>query len=100
MGDFIDVTQREGLKGFNFEPLNQAALESAIQNCLKDSRHAKSYAQNNIDVSKAVSMQTVASVQLQLLKQVQKGRFNHLRRAQNSALHMKYQDSYAKSSHA
>lgn len=86
MGDFIDVTEREGLKGFNFEPLNQAALETAIKDCLEDDVLAQSLAKNNIDVSKGVTMNTVASIQLQLLKQKKTGAFNKVRRAKNSAV--------------
>ena len=86
MGDFIDVTEREGLKGFNFKALNQAALERAVIQCLEDEAFAQSLAQNNIEISKGVTMNTVASIQLQLLKQIKSGNFNKVRRAQNSAL--------------
>ncbi len=89
MGDFIDVTEREGLKGFNFKPLDQAALEMAIKQCLEDEVFAQSLAQNNIDVSKGVTMSTVASIQLQLLKQIKSGKFNKVRRAKNSAVMIK-----------
>lgn len=86
MGDFIDVTEREGLKGFNFKPLNQAALETAIEECLKDGDLAQSLAQNNIEVSKGVTMNTVASIQLQLLRRTKLGNFKTVRRAKNSAV--------------
>lgn len=89
MGDFIDVSEREGLKGFNFKPLDQAALEMAIKQCLEDDVFAQSLAQNNIDVSKSVTMSTVASIQLQLLKQIKSGKFNKVRRAKNSAVMIK-----------
>lgn len=94
MGDFVDVTEREGLKGFNFEPLNQSAIEEAIQSCLNDTNLAQSYAKNNIDISKGVTMQTVASIQLQLLRKTKTNRFNSLRRAENCALHMLLQDKF------
>ena len=94
MGDFIDVTKREGLTGFNFKPLDQAALEQAIKSCLDDTELAQSHAQNNIEVSKGVTMHTVASIQLQLLKKVKGGKFNQLRRAKNRALRVQ-QDDYA-----
>jgi len=89
MGDFIDVTEREGLKGFNFKPLDQVALEMAIKQCLEDDVFAQSLAQNNIDVSKGVTMSTVASIQFQLLKQIRSGKFNKVRRAKNSAVMIK-----------
>jgi len=44
MGDFIDVTEREGLKGFNFKPLDQSALEATITESLQDDPTAQSYA--------------------------------------------------------
>jgi len=89
MGDFIDVTEREGLTGFNFKPLNQSALEQAIETCLADTQLGQSYADTNIDVSKGVTMGTVVSIQLQLLKKVRAGKFNRLRGADNRALQVK-----------
>lgn len=89
MGDFIDVTEREGLSGFNFKPLDQTALQSAITECLKSEDRAQAFAQNNLDVSKGVTMQTVASIQLQLLRKVKTGKFNNLRNARNTALHIR-----------
>lgn len=88
MGDFIDVTEREGLKGFNFKPLDQAALEVAITDCLDDAVTAQSYAENNINVSQGVTMHTVASIQIQLLKKAKTRQFNKVRRAKNAALHI------------
>ena len=88
MGDFIDVTEREGLKGFNFKPLDQSALEAAITDCLEDHVIAQSYAENNLDVSKGVTMHTVASIQLQLLKKTRTRNFNKIHREKNSALHI------------
>jgi len=70
LGDFVDVTEREGLKGFNFTPLDQKALEESILECLNSSE------------------QTVASIQLQLLRKTKTGNFNVLRRAKNSALRL------------
>ena len=86
MGDFVDVTEREGLRGFNYEPLNQPALELAIKCSLSDLDHAQNYADNNIAVSNGVTMGTVASIQLQLLKGAKAKKFNTLRQARNAAL--------------
>jgi len=88
MGDFVDVTEREGLKGFNFTPLDQKALEESILECLNSSELGQSYADNNLHVSKGVTMETVASIQLQLLRKTKTGNFNVLRRAKNSALRL------------
>jgi len=88
MGDFIDVTQREGLQGFNFKALDQQALVTAIKTCLNNAKQAQSYAQNNLDVSKGVTMNTVASIQLQLLKATKQRKFNAVKHAKNTALHI------------
>ena len=88
MGDFIDVTEREGLKGFNFTPLDQQALEDSISECLETPELGQKFADNNLEVSKGVTLDTVASIQLQLLKKTKTGNFNALRRAKNSALHL------------
>jgi glycosyltransferase involved in cell wall biosynthesis len=88
MGDFIDVTEREGLKGFNFTPLDQKALENSIAECFQKPGLGQSYAENNIHVSKGVTMETVASIQLQLLKKTKSGNFNVLRNAKNAALRL------------
>jgi len=89
MGDFIDVSEREGLTGFNFKPLDQAALESAISESLTSEERAQSYADNNLDVSSSVTMHTVASIQLQLLNRAKDKKFNSLRRAKNRALRVR-----------
>ena len=88
MGDFIDVTEREGLKGFNFTPLDQQALEDSISECLETPKLGQNFADNNLKVSKGVTMNTVASIQLQLLRKTKAGNFNVLRRAKNSALRL------------
>ena len=88
MGDFIDVTEREGLKGFNYTPLDQKALEDSITECLEASELGQGFADNNLHVSKGVTMDTVASIQLQLLRKTKTGNFNVLRRAKNSALRL------------
>ena len=88
MGDFIDVTEREGLRGFNFTPLDQKALENSISKCIEDPALGQSFADSNRDVSTGVTMHTVASIQLQLLRKTKTGNFNALRRAKNSALRL------------
>lgn len=92
MGDFIDVSEREGLQGFNFKPFSQPALEQAILECFTSPSSAQMIADENLDVSKGVTMNTVASIQFQLLKQVKAKKFKSLRQAKNSAL--KIQQNY------
>jgi len=86
MGDFIDVSEREGLQGFNFKPLDQSALERAIIESLNTPSRSQSIADDNLDVSKGVTMDTVASIQFQLLQRAKDKSFNKLRSAKNSAL--------------
>ena len=92
MGDFIDVSEREGLQGFNFKPLDQSALEQAILDCFRAPELAQAYANNNLEVSKGVTMKTVASIQLQLLKRAKAKRYKTLSQAKNAAL--KIQQNY------
>ena len=86
IGDFIDVSEREGLQGFNFKALDQSALEQAILDCFNEPNRAQRIAEDNLAVSKGVTMNTVASIQFQLLKQVKIKKFYELRRAKNTAL--------------
>ena len=86
MGDFIDVSEREGLQGFNFKALDQPALEQAILDCFNAPNRAHKIAKDNLAVSKGVTMDTVASIQFQLLKQVKVKKFYELRQAKNAAL--------------
>ena len=86
IGDFIDVSEREGLQGFNFKALDQSALEQVILDCFNEPNRAQRIAEDNLAVSKGVTMNTVASIQFQLLKQVKIKKFYELRRAKNTAL--------------
>lgn len=88
MGDFIDVTEREGLMGFNYTPLDQKALENSIAECLDNSELGQGFATRNLNISKGVTMDTVVSIQLQLLRKTKTGNFNALRKAKNSALRL------------
>lgn len=90
MGDFVDVSEREGLQGFNFTPLSQAALEQAILECFNAPNRSQAYADNNLDVSKGVTMNTVASIQFQLLQHTKAKTFKTLRQAKNSALKIQH----------
>ena len=95
MGDFIDVSEREGLQGFNYKALDQAALEAAIIDSFKNTKLAQSYADNNLNVSSGVTMDTVASIQIQLLKRAKDKKFNKLRRMKNKALRVRQNDLLA-----
>ncbi|MEP1230173.1 MAG: glycosyltransferase, partial [Litorimonas sp.] len=86
MGDFIDVSEREGLQGFNFKALDQSTLEQAILDCFNAPNRAQIIAEDNLAVSKGVTMDTVVSIQFQLLKQVKVKKFYELRQAKHAAL--------------
>lgn len=75
MGDFVDVTEREGLAGFHYIPLDQDSLENTIRKGFALSEKAQSIADDNLNVSQGVTMDTVAAVQLRLLERVNLGRF-------------------------
>ena len=90
IGDFIDVTEREGLQGFNFKALDQTALEQSISDCLNAPNRAQKIAKDNLAVSKGVTMSTVASIQFQLLKQAKAKKFKTLRQAKNTALKIQH----------
>lgn len=90
MGDFIDVSEREGLQGFNFKAFDQTALEQAISDCFNEPNRAQKIADDNLAVSKGVTINTVASIQFQLLKRAKAKRFNRLRRAKNAALKIQH----------
>ena len=92
MGDFIDVSEREGLQGFNFKPLDQSSLEQSILDCLNTPTRAQTIANENLGVSKGVTMHTVASIQFQLLKRAKAKKFNTLRQAKNAALKIQQND--------
>ncbi len=89
MGDFIDVTEREGLSGFHYTPLDQDSLEQSIEQGLSKTKTAQSMADNNLDVSKGVTMDTVAAAQLRLLRRAHKGRFLKMRHSDNKVVSLR-----------
>jgi len=85
IGDFVDVTEREGLSGYHFEPFDQSALEDAILSALADVENAQRIADSNLTVSQSVTMHTVAAVHMRLLDRLQKGRLLKVQSVANSA---------------
>jgi len=86
MGDFVDVTEREGLSGFHYTPLDQDSLERSIEQGLSKAKTAQSIADNNLDVSKGVTMDTVAAAQLRLMHRVNMGWFLKTRISDNKVV--------------
>ena len=89
MGDFIDVTEREGLQGFHYIPLDEDNLMSTIDKGLSLSEKAQDMADKNLSISSGVTMDTVASVQMSLLKGLQDRKYFKLRQSDKRALWLK-----------
>ncbi len=86
MGDFIDVTQREGLKGFNYIPLDEDSLMQTIDKALSMPEKAQQIADSNLSVSKVLSMDIIAAMHMRLLEGVERCRFYKLRNSTKRAL--------------
>ena len=93
MGDFIDVTEREGLQGFHYIPLDEDSLMSTIDKALSLSEKAQDMADNNLSISSGVPMDTIASVQMSLLKGLVGQKYFKLRQSGKKALWLKPKDS-------
>jgi glycosyltransferase involved in cell wall biosynthesis len=89
LGDFIDVTEREGLCGYHYKPLDEDSLLGAIQSGLSQNEKSQTIAEKNYLISGGITMDTVAAVQFRLLEQVQKGMFQKLNRSHKKALWLK-----------
>lgn len=86
MGDFVDVTEREGLKGFNYIPLDEDSLTDTIHKALSMSDKAQQIADNNLSISSGLSMDVIASMHMGLLERVAQKRFFVLRNSTKRAL--------------
>ncbi len=86
MGDFVDVTEREGLSGFNYIPLDEDHLMQTIDKALSMSEKAQEIADNNLSISKGLSMDVIAAMHLGLLERVSQHRFFALRHSTKRTL--------------
>ncbi len=93
IGDFVDVTEREGLTGFHYKPFDQTSLEQAIEEALSSDEAAQVMADNNVKASATVTMDTVAAIQLRLLNRLKLGRFMNIRSSDSAAVQVKFSDS-------
>lgn len=73
IGDFIDVTEREGLSGFHYKPFDEASLSKAIEAALFDTACADEIVRLNLAVSEALPMATVAAFHVGMLQQKRSG---------------------------
>ncbi len=85
LGDFIDVTEREGLSGFHFTPLDQDDLIRAISEGLETPLKAQNIAYENLAVSQSVTLQTVMAIHIRLLQKLKAGRLLRLRTEDSDA---------------
>ncbi|MEZ5985240.1 MAG: glycosyltransferase [Hyphomonas sp.] len=67
IGDFIDVTEREGLIGFHYQPFDVESLAEAIEEALLNAEKAEQIVQSNLIVSNALPMDTVAAFHAEML---------------------------------
>ncbi len=86
MGDFIDVTEREGLQGFHYIPLDEDSLMNTIEKGMDLSNKAQQIADRNLSVSRGLSMDTIAAMHVGLLERIAKKRFFVLRDSTKRAL--------------
>lgn len=89
MGDFVDVTEREGLKGYHYIPLDEQSLTETIRKALEMTDKSQDIADSNLRISQGVTMDTVAAVQLRLLERTAAGRFFSTRTSTKRALWLK-----------
>lgn len=88
MGDFVDVTEREGIRGFHFTPLDVVDLQKTISKALNFEIIAQDIADSNLNVSQSVTLQTVMAVHLRLLQRLKSGRLLRVRTEDSRRLHL------------
>jgi len=74
IGDFVDVTDREGLTGFHYKPFDENSLANAIESALFDVRSAEEMVRMNLMVSESLPISTVAAFHVGMLTQVRADR--------------------------
>lgn len=89
MGDFVDVTEREGLTGYHYVPLDEQSLTETIRKSLEMKEKSQNIADNNLRISEGVTMDTVAAVQIRLLQRTSPERFYSVRTSTKRALWLK-----------
>ncbi len=86
IGDFVDVTEREGLSGFHYIPLDEDSLMDTIDKTFAMQDKAQQIADSNLTVSAGLSMDVIAVMHLALLERIAYKRFFTLRNSKERAL--------------
>lgn len=67
IGDFVDVTQREGLIGYHYQPFETGGLADAIETAIFDTDRSEEMLRSNLAVSKALPISTVAAFHISMM---------------------------------
>lgn len=67
IGDFIDVTMREGLSGYNYDAFDEASLAEAIEKAMFETELSDQMVAANLAVSDAMPMSTIAAFHAEML---------------------------------
>lgn len=67
IGDFIDVTIREGLVGYNYDAFDERSLAAAIKRAMFETDASDEMVASNLAVSEAMPMSTIASFHAEML---------------------------------
>ena len=79
IGDFLDVTHREGLSGYHFEAFSETGLLDVMTRAIEAPIDAQQIAHDNLAAARGLPMATIAAIQVSLLKQAATGRFHRIR---------------------
>lgn len=67
LGDFIDVTRREGLTGYHYKPLQTESLAHALEAAILDTKQSEQIMRANLEVSNALPIATVAAFHVAMM---------------------------------
>lgn len=86
IGDFIDVTEREGLSGFNYQPHDTSALCGAICEAMSKHEEAESVAENNFALAAGLPLSIIAAFHVGMIRRRIDGRIFSLRHTERIQL--------------
>ena len=75
IGDFVDVTLREGLSGYNYQAFDEDSLAKVIETALFDTATSDEIVASNLAVSEALPMSTIAAFHAAMLHPERKRTF-------------------------
>ncbi len=67
IGDFVELCEREGLAGFNYEPDNAASMAQKMREALQQVERSKAMAQQNLDAVNEFPMSRVVQYHMDML---------------------------------